>query len=66
MTMPRPKILRNAVRCKLCNTTIESKSVYDFKRCPCGNVAVDGGHEYIRRVFKDRDQIEELSEEVDV
>lgn len=43
------KILRNMARCKVCNTVIESTSVHDFKRCNCGEIFVDGGHEYLRR-----------------
>lgn len=55
------KILKNAVRCKICGDVIESKHVHDFKRCSCGNVAVDGGHEYLRRCFAEPDDYEELS-----
>lgn len=39
---------RNAVRCKKCDTVIESKYTHDFKRCPCGSVMVDGGLDYAR------------------
>lgn len=49
----RPTIVTyNAVRCLLCGDVIESTHVHDFKFCSCGNVAVDGGTEYLRRVFK--------------
>jgi len=41
----------NAVRCLKCKDVIESKHVHDFKYCSCGNVAVDGGRDYRRRVF---------------
>lgn len=44
------KIIRNAVRCDECNDVIESKHVHDFLYCKCGNIAVDGGLEYLRRV----------------
>ena len=36
---------------KKCNNVIESKSVHDFVTCPCGNLSVDGGLDYARRVF---------------
>ncbi len=54
-------ILRNMVRCKRCGATIESCSVHDFVTCPCGAVSVDGGREYLRRVFEDKGCFEELS-----
>ena len=44
------KILVNKIRCKKCGDVIESKSVHDFKFCKCEAVAVDGGHDYLRRV----------------
>lgn len=56
------KIIKNMVRCKLCKDVIESKTAHDFKYCSCGNVAVDGGHEYLRRCYKSQDDYEELSE----
>ena len=43
------KLKRNAVRCKLCNTIIESKHRHDFVSCECGNIFVDGGLDYLRR-----------------
>ena len=44
------KVLVNKIRCKKCGDIIESKSVHDFKFCKCEAVAVDGGHDYLRRV----------------
>ena len=44
------KILINKIRCKKCGDIIESKSVHDFKFCKCESVAVDGGHDYLRRL----------------
>lgn len=55
------KILRNKIQCKKCGEIIESKSVHDFKFCKCRTVAVDGGHEYLRRLGN-REDWEELSE----
>ena len=50
-----------------CGDTIESHSVHDFKTCSCGAVSVDGGHEYLRRVFADSDnnciELSEVEEE---
>ena len=55
------RIIRNAVRCKKCVDIIESKTVHDFKVCSCGACAVDGGHDYLRRSFRDKDCYIDLS-----
>ena len=56
------KIIKNAARCKLCGDVIESKHTHDYKRCSCGAVAVDGGHDYLKRSYKNsRDDFEDLS-----
>ena len=44
------KITVNKIRCKKCGDIIESKSIHDFRSCKRGSVAVDGGHNYLRRV----------------
>lgn len=57
------KIKINKIKCNHCGDIIVSKSVYDFKVCSCGSVAVDGGNEYLRRTFKNSlDDFTELSE----
>ena len=56
-------ILKNAARCRKCDTVIESKSVHDFKYCKCRAIFVDGGLDYLRRGGY-LDDIEELSEKV--
>lgn len=45
-------IIRNSARCKLCDTEIESKYRWDYKSCPCGEIFVDGGKDYLRRGAK--------------
>lgn len=55
------RIFVNKIRCIKCNDIIESFSTHDFKFCKCGTVAVDGGHEYLRRCGN-RENWEELSE----
>lgn len=55
------KITVNKIRCKKCGDIIESKSVHDFRSCKCGSVAVDGGHNYLRRVGN-LEEWEDLSE----
>ena len=65
--MDMKKIVKNAIRCKYCGDVIESTSVHDFKFCSCESVAVDGGHDYLRRCFKtSQDDFEELSEYIDI
>lgn len=44
------KILANKVRCNKCGDVIESETRHDFKWCKCKSVAVDGGHDYLKRV----------------
>lgn len=53
------KIKQNMIRCRKCNTTLESKHRHDWVACSCGNFA-DGGHSYLRRGGNFVD-IEELS-----
>lgn len=61
------RIKRNAIRCNHCGETIESFSVHDFKFCKCGTVAVDGGHDYLKRSFKfSPNDFTDLSEYEDV
>lgn len=55
------KIVVNKIRCKKCGDVIESKSVHDFKFCKCESVAVDGGHNYLRRLGEPENW-EDLSE----
>ena len=57
------KITKNAARCKNCGDIIESTYTHDFVTCSCGNLSVDGGHDYLRRNIRDgEDSYEELSE----
>lgn len=43
-------IYRNSARCLECSTQVTSYRTHDFATCPCGNLSVDGGHQYLRRV----------------
>jgi hypothetical protein len=51
----------NKAQCKICGDILESTDRHDFKYCSCGSVAVDGGHDYARRVGDPKNFIE-LSE----
>ncbi len=60
------RIIRNAIKCNTCGDIIESVYTHDFKTCSCGRVSVDGGHDYLRRCFKEsQDDYIDLSEVVD-
>lgn len=54
-------IIKNSIRCKKCNSIIESVHRHDFKYCQCKKVGVDGGKDYLRRMGE-REDWEELSE----
>ena len=56
------KIISNKAKCKKCKDIIESTYRHDFVTCKCGAISVDGGKDYLRRAFRDIDDIEELSE----
>ena len=55
-------IIKNAIRCNICGDEIESKYRHDFVECSCGSCAVDGGHDYLRRCFKEEGCYTEISE----
>lgn len=43
-----PKIIHNAAQCNLCGEIIESVDRYDYVKCQCGEIFLDGGRDYIR------------------
>jgi len=42
--------MRNRARCRRCDGVVESLHRHDFRSCPCGAIAVDGGRDYWRAV----------------
>jgi hypothetical protein len=42
-------IVVNRIQCLNCGDIITSQHRHDYVECSCGKVAVDGGHEYLRR-----------------
>lgn len=46
----------SGVWCFKCKTFNYSRAVHDFHSCPCGNVYVDGGRDYLKISFKDENQ----------
>lgn len=56
-------LTKNAIKCLICNTILESKHRHDFQQCNCSNGAfVDGGLFYERLGAMDLDFIENLCE----
>lgn len=59
MNSPQPSkfyrevVTVNKAQCLLCGQIIESTHVHDFRTCKCGNLSVDGGHDYIRRAYRE-------------
>ena len=60
------KIVKNAIQCNLCGDIIESTYRHEYVECKCGSCAVDGGHDYFRRCFKDKGCYTDLSETVEI
>lgn len=56
-------IIENRIKCKHCGDLIYSLHKHDYKVCSCGAVGVDGGTEYLNRMFTTSPTIdyEELS-----
>ena len=61
----RTVVVTNKAQCKLCGDVIESKHGHDFRWCKCGEIAVDGGKNYLKRSAKDLNNIIELSDTYD-
>ena len=55
------KILQNQARCLDCGDEPYSANRHDFKSCKCGNISVDGGLDYIRRVYDTDANMEDMS-----
>ena len=60
--MKYKKVSVNKAKCLICGEVLESKFPHDFKTCKCENLSVDGGLDYIRRGYKNKDSYEELAE----
>ena len=56
-------LTKNAIKCLVCNTILESKHRHDFVMCPCPNqTSTDGGLSYNKVGGKDLSLIENLCE----
>jgi hypothetical protein len=52
----------NRAKCLLCGEIIESKHRHHFVPCHCGNLIVDGGLDYLKRIFNKMDSWVDMSE----
>lgn len=60
-------LTRNAIKCLVCDTVLESKHRHNYNQCQCRNEAgVDGGLDYQRVLAKDLDLVESLCEYVEM
>ena len=60
-------LTRNAIKCLVCNTVLESKHQHHFLECGCKNQTFnDGGLSYSRAGAVDLDLIEDLCEYVEM
>lgn len=60
-------LTRNAIKCLVCNTVLESKYQHNFRSCGCRNQSfVDGGLLYTRTGAVDLDLVENLCEYVEM
>lgn len=55
-------IRSNKAKCLKCDDVIISMHRHDYNTCSCGNLSVDGGLDYLKRNYRDVDNVEELSE----
>ena len=42
----------NAARCRSCGEEVRSRNRHDFRSCSCGDVTVDGGSFYCKRLYR--------------
>ena len=55
--------MRNRAKCKLCGDIIESTYRHDMVSCSCGEISVDGGNDYHRAVFNNKENFIKIDDE---
>lgn len=55
-----------AIKCKGCQTTLFSRTRYDFRTCLCGKTSIDGGFDYLKASFDSNIGFENVELELDV
>lgn len=56
------KLIINRAKCLLCGDIVTSKHSHDYVTCKCGNLSIDGGNEYPRRLYNNPNSYQDLSE----
>jgi len=51
----------NSAKCLMCGDILRSRSRHEYVICSCGNLAVDGGIDYLKRSARKMKNVEELS-----
>jgi len=54
--------MRNRAKCRLCNDVLESFHTHDYVQCTCGEIAIDGGQQYMRVLTKHWDNFLRLDD----
>ncbi len=49
MTNKKTKV--TAIKCRRCGDTIFSRARHDYRKCSCGDIAIDGGFDYVKMAF---------------
>lgn len=62
----KKKLIKNQAQCLLCNDIITSTSLHNFVTCKCGNLSVDGGNYYAKRLYEKKESYLDLSEYEDI
>jgi hypothetical protein len=61
--------MKNRAKCKLCGDIIESLHVHDYVSCKCGEIAVDGGLQYLKAIARDWKnflRVDDLGNEIEI
>lgn len=59
-------IWSNAAKCLKCGEVVRSRNRHDYVTCKCGNLAVDGGSWYTKRMCRDGwDTMQDMIERYD-
>lgn len=54
-------LIANMAQCERCDSVVESTHRWDYVACACGDIAVDGGRDYYRRVTADGARYRDLN-----
>lgn len=61
--LKKPHIVSNQIRCTICLDEPFSSHRHHYALCKCGEVAVDGGQEYLRRAGQGYEDISIILED---